>query len=532
VPDTFDLQERAYLALRAITTCTDPRDNYAPYDNFAIWRNPPVMFSKTLFNGKYMEAASLLRYLTGRSEGQQADQSWRSLFLQAILHGDYPWWGIDGGRLLAWLGNNLHIEKDPCWQDLATRAINSLARQARYKDDYGYFPDEQGQMPTGWAATWSGWVLQGLAALYQSTGSPDVLKLSEKLARFLKDHAQIFDPDGRFLARHPSDRGPALQFHHNGNALEGIAAYAAASGSSEFAAFARSSYDWARSLGSPLVGYFPEYIDDWPDDRPYNDCETCCTADMIQLAMILTQMGQGDYWDDVDRYLRNQFAEMQLLHTAWIDSMISSLPYAAPEPGQDAEQVSKRLLGSFASWATGNDWYIKGQPGTTFCCIGNGARALYYAWEKMLTYENGILRVHLLLNRASIWVDVSSYLPYQGLVDVLVKQGCRLEMRLPEWTQPVDMAAFVNEKARALSFQGHYARLGAVEPGDRVRLEFPLHESTLQTEIGGISYNLVLKGNDVVSIDPPGTYYPFYQRAHFRTGQARMVERERFVPAV
>ena len=532
VPDTLDLQERAELVLSAMTSCTDPQDNYAPYDNFALWRNPPVMYSKTMFNGKYMEATALLRYLTGSNLNQHADQTWRRLFLETIIHGEYPWWGIDGGRLLAWLGINFRIEKNRCWLELGNQAVKRLSQGMVYKDNYCYYPNDQGGMPTGWDATWGGWVLQGLTKLYLATNSSDALELASRLARYLKDHAQIFDINAHFLARHPSSSGPALHFHHNGNALEGISAYAVAANDSEFASFAKSGYEWARSLGSSLVGFFPEYIDDWPDDRPYIDCETCCTADMIQLGLALSEAGQGDYWDDVDRYVRNQFAEMQLLQNEWIDQMVATLPPTSPQPGEDSDRVSERIMGSFASWATANDWYIEDQPGTTFCCIGNGARALYYVWEKMIGFKNGTLSVHLLLNRPSLWADVNSYLPYEGRVDVIVKTACNLKIRIPEWVEPNDVSGVVKGTQRKLTFQGRYTLIGYVEPGSLVTVTFPIFERFVNTMIGDSPHTLIIKGNDVVSINPLGKWYPFYQRAQYRENQVRWANRERFVPAI
>jgi hypothetical protein len=532
IPDTLEVQQRAELVISAMTNCTDPKSNYAPYDNMYIWRNPPVMCNTTMFNGKYMEVTALLRYITGSNLNQHVDQTWRRMFLDTIVHGDYPWWGVDGGRLLAWLGNNFRIEKDPCWQELGKQAVGHLLQMMVYKDDYCYYPGEQGAMPTGWDATWGGWVLQGLTQLYLATKDSNVLDLASKLARYLKDHAQIFDTEAHFLARHPSGNGPALHFHHNGNALEGISAYALATNDREFASFARSGYEWARSLGSSLVGFFPEYINDWPDDRPYVDCETCCTADMIQLAMTLSEARQDDYWDDVDRYVRNQFAEMQLLDNEWIDQMVAKLPYTPPEANEDGDRVSERITGSFASWASANDWYIEGQPGTTFCCIGNGGRALYYVWEKMIGFKNGTLSIHLLLNRASPWADVNSYVPYEGQVDVIMKVACNLEIRIPEWVKPNDMSGFVNGTQRELTFQGRYALIGYVEPGNLVTVNFPIFERTVNTIIGNVPYTLTIKGNNVVSINPYGTWYPFYQRAHYRENQVRWVNRERFVPAI
>ena len=528
VPDTLDIQQRAGLVLNTMTNCTDPDQNYAPYDNIYIHRNPPILHGTTMINGKYVEATALLRYLTGSTTNRQVDQSWRSAYLGGFS--GYPWWGVDPGRMLAYLGNSYRIEQNPCWLELGKQIIERARQEAVYQDDYCYYPDTQGVMPTGWDATYGGWPLQGLTQLYRATQNAEALELAGKVARFLKDHAMIFDSNGQFLARHPSNNGPALHFHHNGNVLEGLSAYALAASDPEVAAFAKSSYEWARATGSPLVGFFPEYINDWPDDRPYVDCETCCTADMIQIAMTLSEAQQGDYWDDVDRYLRNQFIEMQLLDGKWIDKMAAMLPPTPLEANENGDHVSERLIGSFASWATGNDWYIEGQPGTTFCCIGNGARALYYAWEKMIRFTNNTLTIYLLLNRASTWADVDSYIPYEGRVDVKIKVPCDLEIRIPEWVKPEEVLGFVNHESRQLAFRGRYALAESVESGDLVTVTFPISERKVETNIGNVSFTLVIKGNDVVSIDPPGKWYPFYQRARYQENQARWVTIERFVP--
>ncbi len=365
-----------------MTNCTDPNNNYAPYENMYIALNPPRLRDTNPVVGKYFEATALLRYMTGNTVNQHVDQAWRRLYLE-IFHFN-EWWGADHGRMLGWLGNNYQIEGDPCWLSLCKQRIEHAMQEVVYRDDYCYLPNAQRGMPTGWGATWAGWALQGLTKMYRTTQLPEALELAGKLARYLKDHAKIFDSQGRFIA---TPMGMAQHFHHPGNALEGISDYAAAAGDREFAAFARTSYEWARETGSPLVGFFPEYINDWPDDRPYVDCETCCTADMIQIAMTLTEAQQGDYWDDVDRYLRNQFVEMQLLDGEWIDQLAATFPPTPLETNDDADRVSEKLIGSFASWAGANDWYIGDIQGTTFCCIGNAGRALYYVWERMIDLQ-------------------------------------------------------------------------------------------------------------------------------------------------
>ncbi|MGD8998258.1 MAG: glycoside hydrolase family 127 protein, partial [Anaerolineae bacterium] len=530
VPDTIDLQERAELAINALTRCTNPEADYAVYFYADLHRNPPVMYKQEPLMGKFMEGLAMMRMISGSQLNVHVDQRWRELFLRWLTESKPVLSGPEGGRQMAWMAINDQLENDPCWRELAERALESFSEAVVHEDDYCYFPDGHGAMPTGWEATYQGWTLQGVTQLYLATRSDAARQLAAELARYLKDHAQVFDGDGHFLARHPSGMGPALHFHHNGNALVGISEYALATGDEEFAAFANMGYEWARSLGSPLVGFFPEYIDDWPDDRSIIDCETCCVVDMILLALTLSEAGQGDYWDDVDRYVRNQFAENQLRDGEWIDQMAATLPPTPVGPDETADRVSERVVGSFAGWATANDFYGCGE-GIMQCCTGNGARALYYVWERMIEFNGGTLSINLLLNRASPWADVDSHIPYEGRVDVRMKQTCDLEIRIPEWVAPEETSCVVDETPIELAFRGRYAQVGRVEGGSLVTLTFPISERTVETTIGDIPYTLIIKGNDVVSIDPPGKWCPLYQRAHYRENQARWVERERFVLA-
>lgn len=53
----------------------------------------------------------------------------------------------------------------------------------------------------------------------------------------------------------------------------------------------------------------------------------------------------------------------------------------------------------------------------------------------MLEYDAGKLSVNLLLNRASPWADVDSYIPFEGQADVRIKQACELQVHIPEWVK-------------------------------------------------------------------------------------------------
>jgi len=531
VPDTLDLFENAKLVINAFTRCTNPDDSCETYFYGSAARNPPVMFKVDGLNAKFCEGLSLMRYLTGSSFNTQVDQRWREYFLEMFQKESIGLTFTDA-RFICWAANNSQQEKSVCWQEVAEEAISRLSRILTHERDYCYLTNSNGEMNTGWEATQEGWTLQGVTSVYSITGSLSARKLADELARYLKDRAQIFDANGRFLARHESEKGPALHFHGNGNTMTALSEYALATHDQEFADFVQKGYEYARSVGWPLVGFFPEYIEDWPDDRPYIDCETCATVDMVMMATNLSKLGKGDYWDDVDRYVRNQFTEMQMKNGDWINEVAKDYLNTPVRPDEDGDQVSDRVVGSFAGWASANDYCAnKESPIISGCCTGNGARAIFHVLENMLEFDDGKLSVHLLLNHASPWADVNSYIPFSGQIDILMKTACNVEIRIPEWVKPEEVTCSVNNAPREVNLQGRYAQIGSVESGNVVTMNFPISERTVKTSLGNVSYTLIIKGNDVISIDPPGHWHAFYQREHYRE-KVRWVKRERFVPVL
>ena len=95
--------------------------------------------------------------------------------------------------------------------------------------------------------------------------------------------------------------------------------------------------------------------------------ETCGVADMIALAIRLSEAGIGDYWDHVDHYVRNHLVECQLLRRDLLEEIIASAPAYEVDPTTETpENVLERNIGSFVS---GSDptllyaWYNDVLPG-------------------------------------------------------------------------------------------------------------------------------------------------------------------------
>jgi hypothetical protein len=573
-PDTLDLQERAVLGVNGLTGPTDPMADYELYWVVHFLANPTMMTHdwNDHVQVKFMEALPLLRLASGSGQNPEVEQRWMEVMLHmqgpdGLLYWPKvgrPWCDVkvwrtpslpegehytvpyDDGRLLGAMGVYLKLTGDRVWRESGERVVAGLSDLAVERGQGACFAAVNyppgplaggtGSLPESPIhASFAAWTIMGLAQFYGATGHEPARELAGKLASFLRGDSGFHDGEGGFLPDDHPRRGTATHFHHHVYGLLAMAETAMTAADQEMMEFARKGFEYGRANGDVLLGYFPEFLGT-PD---LEHSEICEVADMLALALKLTEAGVGDYWDDVDRWTRNMFAEGQLLHTDWIARM----PFAAlegarerdiprsaiDETHQTNERVAERNLGAFAGWPKANDWYVGAGPGIMHCCTGNGARAIYYVWENIVTHDSGKLRVNLLLNRASPWVDVDSHIPYVGQVDVKVKQPVDLSIRIPEWVAPGEARVQVNGSDREVSWKGRYAEAGAVKPGDLATVTFPIAERTDTVWIEKEKYTLVRKGNDVVSIDPPGRFCPLYQRDHYRQNATRWRRMERFV---
>ena len=110
-----------------------------------------------------------------------------------------------------------------------------------------------------------------------------------------------------------------------------------------------------------------------------------------------------------------------------------------------------------------------------------------------------------------------------------MKQAVDLSIRIPEWEAPGETRCRVSGLERAVAWDGRYAQVGEVEPGDVEPLIFPIEERTDVVHIQKQRFTLVRKGNEVVSIDPAGRYCPLYQRQHYRDDAPRWRKVERVI---
>jgi len=269
-------------------------------------------------------------------------------------------------------------------------------------------------------------------------------------------------------------------FYGHVNSLRAILEYAIATNDVQLKAFVRDGYEWTRQpwlvarLGLGGNG------------------QGCAIPRMIGLAIKLSDADIGDYWEDVDLYIRNHGTEMQF-----------------------TEDIIQASMGAFAMDPFKFTWAL--------CCSPWGAMGLFYAWEGALRYVNGIVRVNLLLNRASPWMDVHSYLPYEGKVVLINKSAREAFVRIPLWVRNTEVSCRINGKTVSQEWFGRYLHIDGLKGDNVVTIEFPMEErverwTTDETVLpitpgwpGKVTRNYRFKGNTLVQVSPALPTWPLDQ---------------------
>ena len=586
VPDTLDLQDRARLALNCLTEVTNPLADYEIYGTVFFLCRPPQMhlqWGGPTVQAKFQEAVPLARMVCGSDQNLHVERRWMESTLKSL--GDdgliytpirgRPWTYRRGprkegpnegqllvpficGRLLNTMSVYAYRDGGTLWRDAVRRLVDGLVDLAIYEDDIAYFwpstMDATKEIPAGVKPTTSAWaggessrVPQGLVNAYRLLGYEPALPLARKIINYLRKN--FYAEDGTFWNGPNDPIRP--HFHSHAHGLQAMLEYATAvGGDPELIDFVVRSYEWARSwgtnagkrtgsaighaTGATLLGYFPETL----FDLEWESSEICEVADMITLAMKLSEAGAGDYWDDADRWIRNMFAEGQLTSTDWIYRILETglvnpdvqhiLP-ASVDPYATTDRVPERNLGAFGGFSSANDWFPGNGAGIMQCCTATGSQTMYRIWQRIQRYTAGKLRVNLLLNHASPWADIDSYIPYTGRVDVKIKQPVDLSVRIPEWATPQETRCEVNGEARSISWDGRYAGVGSLKPGQVASLSFPIPSRTDVVHIEKERFTVQRKGDDVISISPPGRNCPLYQRQHYKETEPRWRKVTRFM---
>ncbi len=499
-----------------------------PYFN-VFWTDPPSAAHDWPDFGDVMsrqyQAAVMFRTMTGRK--LTVEDRWRDLLLSGIDPADgqlhrpaKPWCKPvieDTGLPLYALATAAVADGDPVMKTAARRmAEGHLARlrAADWKAD---------------ASSFGGFAVKSLMVTARLLDCEAALDA----ARILADtsmRGRVFTADNRF--------GPKAHVHGNLRTLNGLADYALTVGDAELYSRCDALFRHTRGLATRF-GFLPEIVNWRPSALVA--CETCALMDYAVLGATLANHGHPEYWDDMERLMRNHLVESQIRDASWLGQ-----GDGRPDTDQFTwRDVAARSVGAWAGWSSPNHALayrenlnaVWGGPelrdktrALQNCCGGSGVHALFVLWKNAVRVEGGVLSIHLHLDKDLPEAEVRCSKPYRGQTTVTLRRNLDVRLRIPDYADrgalrlaingvetPIPrtvqvMGAFLaglEKGGGPVEVVGNYLHVGPRRAGDRIELTCPLAIVTEDVAVGNPghrtwNYRVTWKGDTVIAIEPVG----------------------------
>jgi hypothetical protein len=255
------------------------------------------------------------------------------------------------------------------------------------------------------------------------------------------------------------------------------------------------------------------------DPRPHN--ETCITADMVDIAALLAQSGYPDYWDHVERYVRNFLVANQLTLDEKFDALFRQVNAGkAPQEVEESLTLAKaQWTGAFPGIVGINDLILGEEKPLVLdmegCCNWGGSRAVGRACSEVVTTKDGDTYINMSFNRDTPECQVITHLPTQGQITVIPKKSGDFYLRPPAWAPRQKVRAFSNSISIPVDWNGAFVRFKQAQKGHELSITYPLvHFIQTITLIGTgkpYTYQLEWLGNTVIALEPKGQWLPLYQ---------------------
>ena len=326
--------------------------------------------------------------------------------------------------------------------------------------------------------------------------------------------------------------GPELKIESSGqfnghmhstlHGVWGVAHLGVAIGQPRYIEWARRIYDFATTQGLG-TGWLAAAT--WNTEVKLLS-EMCATSDLVSLASLFGQGGYPEYWDHVEKYIRNMLVPTQFAMTPEYVALYRKVNEA--KGAKAIEQGLRRMKdfeGGFVAAPAPNSWInwlpkepqANGERMQMFgCCVPEAMRALHTAWSTVMTSQDEQILVNTSFDRETDDAQVVSFLPTEPRLTVKAKKAATYLVRVPSWSKREDVRAYRDGHAVELKWGGpglSYLRFPAARNGEELTVLYPLAVFSQKIDFSfaerpDLRFNLGWVGNSVVSIAPAAAQLP------------------------
>ncbi|MCL2774450.1 MAG: hypothetical protein FWD71_14050 [Oscillospiraceae bacterium] len=511
-PETYFLQEAVNRGLDAIVARLDREKGYLPY--FALHVLPELYLAHDIWdNGdmcaRYTDAFILGRQVTGNTGYQDEELALNNLLHQCDPY-QHPFMVT---RVLITLVDEYLKEPDEKHKKRLDSLIMTVRGNMKYEKDYAYYF----KSAEGWSSLKDpvfgdfsifptyplGGIILALTRYIEAVYSEEINEFIGKLVKFITDYSGTFDKDGHYFGHTHS--GGIL------TAAAGIIRWAFYKKDTRLINMMKGAFGWTMKYSSSW-GWVPDGL-----GEPSGSCETCSITDALHFIMLMARYADPAYYETLERYARNQLLENQFKNTDILWKQGNS------QQNEAAKNAAKALHGSWASWSLPN-CLDNGLNMVEGCCLGSGIRGCYLVWNGAVEKKGGTVYVNMAFSRNSSWVEIISYQPYEGRVDIIVHDAEKAAVRIPSWVNKKDVRISVNNMPVHAEYANQlYVKVSGLHKDDHIKIQYPLRCHTAVESVNGAEYSVEWKGDTIVGITPKGSVYPLFKRNHMKENTAPMV---------
>jgi len=481
----------------------DPDENYRPWFAVDVKNGVPTKLRHDVWDfgdmsGRFLEALIMARNMIEPTTTMRQAEARIRKFLESLQGSSGLVMNPDQGRpdhmfsqgsALFGLVTDFDDSRDPALKLRIQTLIQALNARAQHASDYLWFPEVATAISP--CAHMAAYQVLPVVRFYELTGDPPALRYAEKLSRWAFYEDTTVTVEGVI-----TKSGWEGHLHAWMDTYTGVIRCARAGGNlnlQEVVARSHKLFEWVRLNETAPFGWVADSVGS-------TTCETCTISSAIRLALELIREGYTEYWNDIERFVRNQLIQNQFQD-------VSRLQIQDPA-------TARGLRGAFESYADPNTLIALDNGTIEGCCINGGIRCLFLAYQNAVHETDDAIRINLLISQATAGIKVVSSFPHQGRIELYPRCSKTIWVRCPDWLSLKDVVVagpvgMIHDTDAAT----HSLRLRGARAGTSIILTLPQRDETTKYVVGGKQYEVRWKGDTVLSLTPLGKTYPLYQRS-------------------
>lgn len=520
-PKSLNFADAAEPCLRHMTLNYDADHDYVPYVGVTLGEKKPhfvhhrLDWSEVLPYAIYGEICA--RDLCGSQEGLEIEKKQRELFLRQISPLDFlihssssPW--SQSYKMCLWEQSRaLHAllywymeEQDERLVHIMKKMVDTLFHMSHQFGNQRMFAPEVIR-DIGMGAIALGEIIDPLLKFDELFGDENARTLGVGLAYYCTDLSTgFFDENGDVVGN---------QLYRSGiSILSGVLRVARLT--QDASLFARG-----KQIHDRLSSYVTRY-GSTPCTEP-----ACSNMELIYSAIHLAETVDASYYEQIDRYVRNQTKEAQFLTKSewhrelahegritgeefrWVfgnySDTLDTLPY-----DYYGDDVLDKSEGGFLWTDFSEHRFVPAS--LMLCCSGHAMRSFHLVAEKMIHPTIQGFDVNFHYSFENEYAELISYEPFEGKFVVIPKKCTqKIRVRIPEYWEKTKLQIFSEGAEILFKIEGNYVVIQNAEAGQEIQFKYPLEsyitEENVYRNINSIpcfqfKVRVEWKGNTVIRL--------------------------------